>query len=82
MRQLQYDRKPEPEFYTGNASMLYAYRMNSYTPSSEELLAHARLGHPCQRYMLEMVRKKTLRSATQAKRSQLHCGHRHLWLLL
>ena len=35
--------------------------MNSYTPVSEVLLVHTRLGHVCQRYMLEMVCKGTLR---------------------
>ena len=50
-----------PEHYSGHAPLLYAHRMNSYTPVAEELLVHARLGHPCQRYMIEMVRKRTLR---------------------
>eukprot|EP00944_MAST-04C_sp_MAST-4C-sp1_P011278 g11278.t1 len=60
-RHLQYNRKPEPEYYTGNTPVLYAHRMNSYTPAKEELLVHFRLGHPCQRYMIEMIRQKTLR---------------------
>jgi hypothetical protein len=53
--------KAAPEHYSGHAEIIYAHRMNSYTPVSEELLIHGRLGHLCQRYMLEMIKMNTLK---------------------
>jgi len=50
-----------PAHYSGNPPLKYSFSVNSYTPVDPEVLVHNRLGHPCQRYMLEMIKKKTLR---------------------